>query len=227
MQQRKAVELIALFMVLVSLWITHGVARVPAAPTRYLPVERFPRLLGDWAAGPDMPVDPVVRKMLTTATIVSRNYSEPEGRSVELMLLTAARRQDFHDPNECFPGSGWTLGDRGKVVVEGQPINTIVATRDTVQMDVWYCWMSALDFERLDSSQRRLQRFRRAIFTTMGRKDDVSLFVRLMAPHQPGGNPVLNRFCSAALPSIRNLWQPGSTRVASEPTIAPGGQRAQ
>jgi hypothetical protein len=209
-------------MTAVSLVIAYGAGRVPAVAARELPIEQFPNRLGNWTAGPDQPVDPDVRQKLATATILSRTYSNGDGPPVAAMLITAKSPADFHDPNECLSGSGWNLGTRGTVVVDGQTINTMVATRRDEQLDVWYCWMSALDFDRLDNSGRRLQSFRRAVFAAMGRKDDVSLFVRLMAPHGPAGNPDIRNFFAAALPSIRRLWTPGAVRAASEPAVAIG-----
>lgn len=206
MQNTKVLSLTGLLMVLLALAANYGVARVFVPVAHRLPVETFPRKIGEWTAGPDIVADTEVQQKLPTATLVTRVYTNPTGESVELLLLTAGRREDFHNPNECFPGHGWELSNKQKTSLEGQAVNTMLAVRESAQSEVWYWWAGELDFaQQASGTMSNIQRLRRTIYGGLGRADGMSLFVRLIAPHTPQGHHCLDAFTRTVLPVIRQL----------------------
>ena len=206
MQNAKIFSLIGLLMVLGALAANYGVARIVIPEAHRLPVETFPRQIGEWTAGPDIAADPEVQKKLPTATLVTHVYTNRTGQSVELLLLTAGRREDFHNPNECFPGGGWLLTDRKQILMDNQSVSTMVAERENIRSQVWYWWAGELDFsEQAGKAKSSLQKLREAIYGGMGRADGMSLFVRMIAPDTPQGHQSLTAFTKVILPSLRQL----------------------
>lgn len=206
MQNTKILSLTGLLMVFAALAANYGMARVAVPAVHRLPVETFPRQIGEWTAGAEIAADPEVQQKLPTATLVTRVYTNRAGESVELLLLTAGRREDFHSPNECFPGHGWELSDKRHESVDGQQVNTMMAERESVRSEVWYWWAGDLDFtQQANGGLSGIQNLRRTIYSSLGRADGMSLFVRMIAPRTPQGHQYLDAFTKAALPVIRQL----------------------
>ena len=122
------------------------------------------------------------------------------------MLLTAGRREDFHNPNECFPGHDWQLTEQRQFAVAGQQVSAMTADCESISSEVWYWWAGEVDFaQQSGKNTPAVQNLRRTIYAGLGRADGMSLFVRMMAPHTVQGRQSLNAFTRAALPSIRLL----------------------
>lgn len=208
MQNVKVLSLTGLLMVAVALVCNYAVARVYIPPVHRLPVETFPRQIGEWTAGPDQPVDAYVQQVIPTAKIVTRNYTNASGQKLELLLLSAERSADFHDPNLCFPSHGWELSNQHLRIVNGQQVNTMVAERDGIKTAVWYWWAGEVDLEKpANQVQGQLQYLRKYIFNTYGRADGMSVFVRMMAPDTDQGYAQLEAFTRATLPLYPSLWE--------------------
>ncbi len=216
MQNAKVLSLIGLLMVSAALVGAYALPRAPVPAMHRLPVETFTPQIGGWTANADLPVDDFVQQKLPTAKIVTRDYMGTSGRQVELLLLSAERREDFHDPNECFPGSGWQLTDRRPIQIGGQTVNTMRAERDGVRTRVWYWWAGEVDFEQGDAGgQRKIQALRKFVLHTFGRADGMSLFVRMTAPDTEPGRADLRAFTQTLLPPLKDLWKTANPSGAS------------
>ena len=79
MQNAKVLSLIGLLMVGLALATNYRMARISIPTAHRLPVETFPRRIGEWTAGPDIADDEEVQHKLPTATLVTRMYSNAAG----------------------------------------------------------------------------------------------------------------------------------------------------
>lgn len=186
MQGPKILSLVGLVMVVGVLAASHALPRLPEPVTHRVPVDSFPRQVGEWKADEDAPVDPEVQKVIPTAKIVTRTYHGPVGETVELTLLSAERVQDFHNPNECFPGQGWQLSERREAPLGGRTFNVMGAEKDGVRHDVYYCWIGSGDLHQSSGVTAALSAVRNKVFgRLMDRHDGMSLFVRVISSQDP------------------------------------------
>jgi hypothetical protein len=81
----------------------------PALPPRYtgIPQGAVPAVLTGYASVSD-PVAPSVRAALSSADIVSRNYTQGAG-AINFLLIGGTDRTALHDPRSCLVGAGWSL----------------------------------------------------------------------------------------------------------------------
>ena len=209
MQNAKILPLIGTLMIAAAAVCTYAVPRLPVPAVRKLPVDTFPRSIGEWQAGPDQEVDPEVQGKIPTALIVCRNYTNKAGESVELLLLSASQRGDFHNPNECFPGHGWKLGNHREVQVLDQGFHQMTAEKDGAKMEVLYNWLGELAVKPPDSAALRTAfAVRNKVFSgVMDRVDGMSLFVRVMAPSDDAHQQTMQKFAQQAIPTIEALLQ--------------------
>lgn len=197
MQNAKVLPVIGLLLLWMAVAATYALPRLPIPQVHKVAVETFPRQIGEWKAeSADKPVDAEVQKKIPTATIVTRDYSKPTGQKVELLLLSADRRADFHNPNECFPGQGWQLSDHREVQIGGQRFNYMTAEQGGIKMDICYAWLGKLDVEKPHNAyQKNLYTLREKIFSSvMDRADGMSLFVRTMVPSNEQGRQAIREF---------------------------------
>lgn len=211
MQNAKVLPVIGLIMVVGAVALSYAVPRLPVPNIQRLPVETFPRNVADWASGPDREVDPYVQNKIPTAKIVSRTYTNKPGKSVELTLLSASQRADFHNPNECFPGQGWALSNHHRVEVDGQRFNVMSAQKDGENLIVYYCWMGERDVKKPSTVvQRTMLDIRDRVFTgIMDRADGMSLFVRVLAKDDEAGRKSVSAFAAHLLPKVRIMLAQG------------------
>jgi EpsI family protein len=207
MQNAKILPVIGLAMTLAALVGNYALPHVSIPSIKKVPVETFPRALGEWQAGADQAVDPEVQQKLSTATIITRDYRRPDGQALELTLISGSQRADFHNPNECFPGHGWTLSEHQERSIGGQKFNTMMGEMDAARIKVYYCWMGALDVERPRSAgEQTLYALRDTIFSgIMDRADGMSVFVRVIVPDDEKGRQAAVSFLEQLLPPVRAL----------------------
>jgi EpsI family protein len=198
---------IGLVMTLAALAGSYALPRVSVPSIHKVPVETFPRTLGEWQAGEDQAVDPEVQQKLSTATIITRNYRRPDRQALELTLISGSQRADFHNPNECFPGHGWTLSDHQEQGIGGQRFNTMTAELDNTRIRVYYCWMGALDVEKpRGAGVQTMYALRDMLFSSlMDRADGMSVFVRVVVPDDAPGREAAVSFLERLLPPVRTL----------------------
>jgi EpsI family protein len=80
----------------------------PAPP--HEDVTNFPRELGEWQGGPDLPFTADTLQVLGPGDFMERTYEAPEKPGVDLFLayFPSQRTGDtIHSPRHCLPGAGW------------------------------------------------------------------------------------------------------------------------
>lgn len=202
MQNTKILPIIGFGLALAALIANHAFGRLQPAQPHLLPVETLPRQLGGWTAGPDRSLDSSIRKILPTARIVDRIYTNRSGESVDLLVLSAADYKDFHDPNICFPGQGFTLSDQKTATIAGQTIDTMMAARGADKMDVYY-WLAGDAVESVPQGLplEKVLAVRNLMLKTQGQ----SLFVRLIAPHDAQSGAALADLTRQLLTPLRAM----------------------
>lgn len=140
MHKTQVLNLAALGMAFATLTLCYAVPRVPNA-TRRLPIERFPSQIGAWHVEHEFEPEPEVQRKLPTAKIVERDYVDPLGRHVNLMLLNALDDQDFHKPDACLPGQGAAIDQRRTVMIVNRPANGMRSTQDGHSEQLLYYWV--------------------------------------------------------------------------------------
>lgn len=88
-------------------------------------LEDFPEHLGEWKkAGRDTRYDSQVENILRADDYLARTYSLPGGQVAHLYVgyyATQRTGATYHSPLNCLPGSGWSMSDVGRVMI--QPAN--------------------------------------------------------------------------------------------------------
>jgi hypothetical protein len=125
--QVKQASIIAIVMAVAALLSNHVFGRIPIGESKPVPIAEFPRIIGDWKAGPDIPVTEDVKRFLPTSKIVQRVYRNNKGEAVELLLLTSTVMSDFHDPETCLRSQGWTVAKKGDFNLDNRNIICINA----------------------------------------------------------------------------------------------------
>ena len=184
-----------------------AVRPLPIASTRRLPISRVPPQIADWESSGDEPVAEEVKAKLPTAEIVQRTYRNAEDVPVEMVLVTAMSNADIHNPLDCFPAQGWTLGSYRTDTIAGQRINTMVATQGQSQMAVYYYYTGYYDPPLSDPALRSVRSLRSKLLGTLV---GMSLFVRISGPNTPEGLAAVRSFSSHLVPLVRTLAGPGN-----------------
>ena len=181
---------IALVLLAAAIVVTYALPRLDLPHPRRLPVEEFPRQIGQWRATEDNQVAEDVQKALPTAVIIDRQYVNGEGRVLNVVLVTASEMRDIHSPAVCLPGSGWVTAKDELVVIDGQKITARVMSFRNAPYHVWF-WYPPVPFEEPEHPMmRKLYRWRLKAPGTY-RPDTLadlssSLMVRVMTPDRPG-----------------------------------------
>lgn len=113
-------------------------------------VTDFPREIGDWHGGPDLPFDAETLKVLGPGDFMERDYEAPGQPMVDLYLayFPSQRTGDtIHSPRHCLPGAGWQFAQESEMQLRepsGQPItvNDYVIANGSDQQVVLY-WYQA------------------------------------------------------------------------------------
>lgn len=94
-------------------WMDHQRMRTDVHPPDF----DIPRAIGEWTSN-DLTIEPEVAAMLAADKMVYRNYSHPDGRSIEVFWIGYGHQQEgktMHSPRNCLPAAGWDI--RHKAVV--------------------------------------------------------------------------------------------------------------
>ncbi len=203
MQNNKISAVGGLVIVLVALVANHAIGRIGGSELHRVPVWDFPRAVGGWHAGADLPVDPRVQKILPTARIVDRVYSDNASRQISLTLLTATEYQDFHDPNMCFPAQGWELSPVHEVKLGDLRAYSMSAKRDNEKLAVLYFWTGGVipegQWGRVQLG--RLMTIRNRLTNEQGQP----VFVRLVTGAGTDSDKLLTDFAAQVLPPLNQL----------------------
>jgi EpsI family protein len=184
----------------------YAIGRLEQPKPRPLPVKSFPRQVGEWVGGEDLPLDPEVKKMLAHATVADRIYTHPSGKTVNLVLVTSTDLQDFHDPRSCFPGQGWEIRDVHPITVGGDKITAMTATRNGQTVDVYY-WQTAKLAKAKGGMLAKLVRLRSSLSGNEGQ----SLFVRVSSPKTGTPYQTVRSFTELIQPSLKSLERAAQT----------------
>ncbi len=199
MGHAKTIAVLGLVLMTTVLAANHAFRRIEPPKFKQLPIETFPRQIGEWTSGPDRPPDPDVQAKLPRAKIVDRLYTNSVGQGIELVLVSADRWQDIHDPRVCFPAQGWTLETRGVVTIEGQKINDLSASRNAERWALLFCFTGKT--VREGTLAEKMDAMRRAIT----RDEADSLLVRLTTPDNEPNHARLLEFAHKAFAALKPL----------------------
>jgi hypothetical protein len=181
MQKAQVLNLGAFGLVLLTLVVCRATPRLETV-IRVLPIDRFPRQIGPWHVDRDIPTDPEVQRSLPTATIVERDYVDPLGRHIDLLLLNARDDQDYHKPEACLPGQGAAITKLPTVMVDGRPTNAMRSTQDGMSDVLLYYWVKlpGRGEPAPGSLVSKVLQLRRLVD-----HENLSLFVRITMPDRP------------------------------------------
>jgi len=84
--------------------------------------EDLPKILGDWKGESDA-LDEDLFNHIGAESAIDRTYKDHRGRAVSLHLAIFKHSKDVvielpHCPEECYPGSGWQLGEPKSVALD-------------------------------------------------------------------------------------------------------------
>ena len=104
--------------------------------------EQFPEQLGAWKMYNTQTLDQRVLGLLAPDDYISRTYVNPEGRAVFLFIayyLSQRSGKTLHSPQNCLPGAGWEIVQRGRVELPGNAnINDFTIAKENERMLTYY-----------------------------------------------------------------------------------------
>lgn len=209
MPNNALLPLIGCALVLSAAGADYGLGRMPVPKPHRLPVESFPDAIGSWKGGPLEPVDQDVQRKLPTAKIVERVYTNPLGQNVDLMLLTATEDEDMHSPQACFPAQGWVLSNIHDTQVDGQPATRMNAQMDPSQRETVLYWMTGY-FPPAPPRNALLHKVFVWRTQSLDKHNNMSLFVRILAPDTPLGRRGLSDFTASLHAPLQTLIGSGT-----------------
>jgi EpsI family protein len=109
----------------VQLWERAGEAHVERRA-----LAEFPTQLGEWRQrGADARFAPDVEAVLRADDYLVRDYARADGHTANLYVgyyATQRTGATYHSPLNCLPGSGWTMDEPGRILIQpaagGAPI---------------------------------------------------------------------------------------------------------
>ena len=203
MSKPSILSVVCLVLAVCALAANHSVGRIETGTLRKLPVGQFPKRVGVWTMVVEHPTDPEVQKTIPTAVIVDRVYQNQNGEQVNLTLLTATDYSDFHDPNICFPGQGFTLTEARVTTICAQEGRLMTAEREGLRQRVFYWWSgrAAVDTTYGRDQMGKLLALRDKFISAQGH----SLFVRIIVPDGDKGVAMMKDFLTSAQKPLAQL----------------------
>lgn len=143
---RFAILLIAILAtgVLVNAWAYLGEAHVDRKD-----LTDFPAQIGNWRQSrPDQILDDATLAVLRASDYLLRDYRRADGQSGNFYVGYYASQREgasYHSPLNCLPGSGWTLSEPGKVMIQRPDGSSFAANKYVIEngqykslMIYWY-----------------------------------------------------------------------------------------
>ena len=202
-------------LVLTAVCADYGLGQVNVPKPHRLPVESFPAQIGPWHGGAVQAVDPDIQNMLKTAKIVERVYTNPAilpDQGIDLMLLTATEDEDMHSPQACFPSQGWTLSNVHATSVDGEPATQMTAQQDDGPPQTVLYWLTGY-FPPAPPRNAFLKHAAAWRTHFILAHNNMSLFVRIIAPDTPLGRRALENFTKSIHAPLQKVIGPGAESV--------------
>jgi EpsI family protein len=181
--------IVASLLIVAAALFLHAHARSEVFPPR-LALQQFPRQLGDWTGGTDIPINEETLKVLGHGEFLHRSYQdESERPDLDLFIayFPSQRAGDtLHSPKNCLPGSGWSPIESRPVSLSfpGHPpfpaTRYVVALGDSRQAVLYWYWAH----DRGVASEYWAKYYLVADSLKMNRSD--GSLVRLSTPLDPG-----------------------------------------
>ncbi len=104
--------------------------------------DQFPAQLGPWKMYNTQTLDQRVLTLLAPDDYISRTYVNSEGRPVFLFIayyLSQRSGKTLHSPQNCLPGAGWEIVQRGHLALPGNAsINDFTIAKENERMLTYY-----------------------------------------------------------------------------------------
>jgi EpsI family protein len=104
--------------------------------------EQFPEQIGVWKMYNTQTLDQRVLGLLAPDDYISRTYVNAEGRPVFLFIayyLSQRSGKTLHSPQNCLPGAGWEIVQRGRIELPGNAnINDFTIAKENERMLTYY-----------------------------------------------------------------------------------------
>jgi EpsI family protein len=113
----------------VTVMLANTVKPLYNLPKGQLDREKIPLSFDGWQ-GQNLSVDKTTRQLLNKGDLMSRVYTDTDGRQVQVFMDASVDTMAFHDPHLCLPGGGSPItGDQAITIkfTEPRPI-TVKAT---------------------------------------------------------------------------------------------------
>ena len=101
--------LITIILLLAAAAANYGFSR-PEAKQPRLPLNEFPKVIGDWQSVQDYSIDDAAMAVLLVDDYIMRTYVNSKGDAVGLYIgyfETQREGKQVHSPRQCLPGAGW------------------------------------------------------------------------------------------------------------------------
>lgn len=161
-------------------------------------VSVFPRRLGEWQGGADRPLEPAVQKQLANANVMDRIYTNPQGREVNLLIVSSTDPEDAHSPEACLPAQGWLPQSTRKEQIDGQMMHVDQMSLGASRLDVVFWWDILVDENANILSH--VEALRESI------RGQGTIMVRLTMPADSTSTQTLRDFARLVLPAMRE-WK--------------------
>lgn len=182
------------WLVIALMVITFGLGTLwemrPEPTGEIADVKNIPMSVGNWRSQGDVEIDKVTMDQIKADTYVQRRYSNPEGKSVDILLVYRryGRREFAHRPELCFPAAGYniTKKDRTTLPYGGRDAEAVHLSVDgsrlgAPDMTITYLFASGKRTECDFIRQQILMALERVIPNKNG-----WTFARLTSPQSPG-----------------------------------------
>lgn len=130
------------FYVLLLLLVASGVVinlwqRAGEASVQRRPLKEFPTAVGSWRqVGSDFRFDEETERVLRADDYLSRSYAGPNGSVANLYVGYYATQRNgatYHSPLNCLPGTGWTMSEPGKIIINPSGARPFEANRYIIE----------------------------------------------------------------------------------------------
>ena len=178
-------------------------------------LDNFPYRIGSFV-GADLIMDAGVVKELNTDVFVFREYDSDKGEKIDLYIGyygTKKGGRTGHNPYACYPGSGWTILDKGRekvrITFNGSKriisLNILEVAKGPEKIFVYHWYQSNGDEVLSSGVDQNLYRFKRKIL--YDRNDGA--FIRVsaqVAQSLPYTKNRLRNFIRKIFPLIVEHW---------------------